>query len=522
MNEKDREGLTAVVAALFLIGGLAAAVRLRIWIMSPVLNPDGVLYVHQARLFYDGVWGGLTGCGLNFFSIYPVLMAGLYPLVQDWESSARLVSLILGSFTVFPVYIIARCFAGPGAALLTCSLFAVLPVAAGAGGMVARDLTCWFFLAWGMAFFMKQFDGKGCKANLFLSCLFYILASWSRVEAIVFPAVSMVYLALWGGSERWKRIIYFIAPAAGTAALGAISGLGIDLDRAFRLNEVLQKLYGPFSAYALLRGDLKAMAGTLPEGALKEFLSQARHSAWIIGAFSVLNSLLRGLLYLYVLPLAAGMAELRRTYARNGLIAYPILLTAALLLLLFLHAIHTWVMDSRFAMILVMGSLAFIAIGFERILQRLSTLPRLSNKLAFFLLFAAVLSVGLVNVMKFTEKDKLVFKEMGEMISSDPRPGRVVLASSQSVARWLTFYGNLNSADPPCPQQDFDPAEAADYAGLIGGLKARKATHLVFEERKWSASRFDLLSNIRAGDLEELGSWSHPSTGRMILFRFLR
>lgn len=505
---------------LVLIAGLAAAVRCRIWIMSSVLNPDGVLYVHQARLFYDGVWGGLTGCGLSFFSIYPVLTAGLYPLVQDWETSARLVSVILGTCTVFPVYIIARRFAGPRAALLTSALFAVLPVAAGAGGLVARDLTCWFFLSWGMVFFLRQFDGKGFRASLSLSSLFYILASWSRVEAIAFLAVSAVYLAIWGGPDRWRRMIYFLAPAAGTAGLGLLSGPWIDLERAFRLDEVWEKLYEPFSAYALLRADLKVIAGSLPEGGLKEFISQARHAAWIIGCFSVVNSLLRGLLYLYVLPLAAGLAGLRKTDSRKGPMLYPILLAAALFLLLYLHAIHTWVMDARFAMILIMGSLAFISLGLERILQALSTLPRLSGRSAFFLLFAAVVALGLVNVMKFSEKDKLVFKEMGEMISSDPRAKKVVFASSQSVARWLTYYGNRDSADPPCPQQDFDPAKAEDHVGLIGSLKARGATHLVFEEAKMPALRLDLLA--KAGELEEIGSWSHPSTGRMILFRFLR
>jgi len=513
-----------LISYLVLITLLAAAVRGYIWFMSPVVNPDGVLYIHQARAFYHGQWEDLTNCSLSFFSIYPLLVALIYPFFHDWVSSARIISILFGSLTVAPVYLMARRFASSEAAILTSVLFAVLPGASGAAGQIVRDLVCWFFLAWGMYLVVSQMEKPAFKASLFLSCLCFLLASWARVEAFLFIILSVVFLALRGGEGRAERILYFSLPLAITFALGILLGplCGLDMAKAFRLREIADKILEPWGAYVGLRGELKGLSRIVEGEALRHFFSQARHNAWLLAAISLAGYVLKAFLYFYFILFAAGIWKAKEISGGIKSVVYPIMISSGALLLLYVHLIHTWVMDTRFVMIFVIPSLCFVAAGIDYTFMVLGRRLRLSFRTAFLLVLMFIILIGVWNDLRFSERDKSIFKEIGEAVAAASAPGKEALVvSSLHTVRWVSFYANMHIAGAPCPQpySDFRAVLGKDYNEMTKNLKAMGASHLLWEERHWPQGTFDLLKNADSGHLKRLGSWYHPDTGEMILFR---
>jgi hypothetical protein len=50
-------------------------------------------------------------------------------------------------------------------------------------------------------------------------------------------------------------------------------------------------------------------------------------------------------------------------------------------------------------------------------------------------------------------------------------------------------------------------------------MKAKGMKYLVWEERNWPADWFDFLLSPYGKDFVLLGQWSHPDTGKILLFR---
>ena len=94
---------------IYLVVLLGLAIRLVAWTNTSVVNPDGTLYIHQAKAIYYGHKEALF-CGYSFIANYPVMIAGVFGIVQDWIFSARLVSLLFGTAALIPLYLLLREF----------------------------------------------------------------------------------------------------------------------------------------------------------------------------------------------------------------------------------------------------------------------------------------------------------------------------------------------------------------------------------------------------------------------------
>ena len=89
MNTPNEPGRVLSVA-IVLIVILGFVIRLVACQQMSVINPDGIYYIHQARVIYFGEWHSLTSCHLTFLSNYPFLVAGAYTLFHDCGCSIRL------------------------------------------------------------------------------------------------------------------------------------------------------------------------------------------------------------------------------------------------------------------------------------------------------------------------------------------------------------------------------------------------------------------------------------------------
>ncbi|MGD9973884.1 MAG: ArnT family glycosyltransferase, partial [Desulfatirhabdiaceae bacterium] len=131
--------------ACILILSAGLAIRFFMAANTVIVNPDGILYIHQARAIYYGQWQNLTSCGLSFISGYPFLIAGMHFLISDWIWSARVVSILLGWLTLISLYGILRQFLKETAGLLCLLMFALTPVLVSNSAEVVREPMMWCF-----------------------------------------------------------------------------------------------------------------------------------------------------------------------------------------------------------------------------------------------------------------------------------------------------------------------------------------------------------------------------------------
>ena len=172
---------------------LAFALRLFSFLFTAIINQDGVLYIHQARAIYYGLWDSVLGCGIGYLSNYSIFIVGAYAVVRNWVIAAKSVSLLFGTFTLVPLYLLLREISRKQIALSACLAFALIPVFVDKSVDVVRDPVYWFFLVFGLYFFVAQI-GKRNRLYLILSSISLLMAAWARMEAVLFIGITFIYL----------------------------------------------------------------------------------------------------------------------------------------------------------------------------------------------------------------------------------------------------------------------------------------------------------------------------------------
>src|SRR6185369_40010 len=98
-----------------------AALLIRLYFIQfyKVISADGVGYVLSARDIVSGAgWGRMTTYGV----VYPTLVALASFPVGDMELAGRLVSVVMGSLLVVPLYMIAMELFSRRVGILACIL----------------------------------------------------------------------------------------------------------------------------------------------------------------------------------------------------------------------------------------------------------------------------------------------------------------------------------------------------------------------------------------------------------------
>jgi hypothetical protein len=184
-------------------------------------------------------------------------------------------------------------------------------------------------------------------------------------------------------------------------------------------------------------------------------------------------------------------------------------------------------MFDRFWVIFVLPAFMAIGFGLQKTLVFMNTQCRLNRPIALSLLCLLILACSLPKDFKSRETDKMVYKEIGEMIANREGNDReITIVKSLRTPNWTPFYANLNVKGAVCPQAHFGILETRfdemvfrDYETLMGYLRSKHATYFLWEEGIWPRHTFDLLERRRPEDLAEVGTWHHPDVGKIILFR---
>jgi 4-amino-4-deoxy-L-arabinose transferase-like glycosyltransferase len=114
------------IAILIILFGFE--IRLFSFSYTYIINPDGVLYIHQARAIYYGLNDSILTCSMGFLSNYSILIVLAYKIFGDWVVAAKSVSLFFGTITLVPVYFLLGRFFRREITLAATLIFALIPV----------------------------------------------------------------------------------------------------------------------------------------------------------------------------------------------------------------------------------------------------------------------------------------------------------------------------------------------------------------------------------------------------------
>lgn len=195
---------------------VALLIRLYFLQFCKVISADGIGYVLSARGIVDGGgWGSTTTYGV----IYPALVALASLPIGDTELAGRLVSIVMGSLLVIPLYLISLELFSRKVGVLACILVLVWsPLRAWSCEVMSQAtyitlLLTGLYLAW-IAI------RKRSPLTSFFAGMVMALSYLTRPEALItFAAIlgAMIVAALLLGIPRQRMITIFLAACAGFA-----------------------------------------------------------------------------------------------------------------------------------------------------------------------------------------------------------------------------------------------------------------------------------------------------------------
>jgi hypothetical protein len=521
----------AAGAGIVLIFLLGVAVRLFACGHTYIISPDGVYYIHQARAIYYGEWHNLTSCCLSFVSSYPFFIAGAYPLIHEWVAAAQLVSLLFGSMTLVPLYLLCRRFFTRDVSALTLLVVALLPLFVIGSGEVIRDPVCWFFLSFGLYFFVASYEKK-FRLLLLFSCLSFLMATWARVESFLFILVSFIFLLLVPQEQRIKRLAWFAMPLISALILifCAVVFLDQPLLHTLRVHDMVHKLWAPIISYEVLRTDLAELMKQPLEGVIPHFLHKARNMVWLVALGTVVRYMIRAYFYLFFIFFVLGLGGMRHRLREDRRILYLCVLSLSVVILFYVHVLQTWMMFDRFWAIFIIP--AFVVMGFGVHKARIIMIEKwhLNPSIAFFIMCLLILVCTLPKDLRGREADKMVYKRIGEHIAEREGGGKEIrILKSLRTPNWTPFYANLGYEGVSCPMIDFgmeapqfEETVFKDYDAFVHYLRKGDIGYFLWEETAWPEGGFNFLDRKHPDHLKEMGSWHHADAGRLILYQVVK
>lgn len=198
---RDTGGRLRKRDVLLLLGCLLLALVIRlIAAHDVVVVADEYLYCNQAQAMRHGNYGDLDcfvppkpGWGLAQGILYPQLMALLSYIVPDYERAGRFISVLMGTLTILPLWLLGSQLYGRRAAHFSALLWALHPLHVQWSTAVYRDATyCCLVTAYG--FFLWEAMQRRQARFYFGAGLTWALAYMTRPEGLVYGLLALLWL----------------------------------------------------------------------------------------------------------------------------------------------------------------------------------------------------------------------------------------------------------------------------------------------------------------------------------------
>ncbi|MFO8091442.1 MAG: glycosyltransferase family 39 protein [Desulfatiglandaceae bacterium] len=506
-----------VIAAIIMLG---CVVRVVACLNTCVVNPDGVVYIHQAAALYHGRIDAFWAPGMSYLSIQPFLIAGAYFFTGNWLVSAMGVSWFFGSAVLLVIFLLLRRFFDRPVTALGLLLFSVMPVFVDISCMVIKEPVAVFFVALGLYFFLGYIEQAKLKFLLW-SGICFLFASWARIESLMFMGVSAVFI-LFAPRKKLTGLAVFLIPVAGILAAVAVSNTltGIGAGELLRSKKILSFFSDILIRYDSLRLSLKELAFSEGRSNVGLFLDGAPNLLWFAALGAVIKCLVKALFYPVVFLFAVGLPRAFRLLLSDRRIFYLGAVAVGSLVVLYFHELTHWYIFPRYMTLSILPSMFVLCCGIASVRDFLQRRLNAPEPIVAVLLAVCLVLMTLPKNLRERECDKLVFRRIGEAAAAESVGGPVMISASASIQRWVSFYANIGNPDR------FDGRILDNHwekfskvkEQFISELHKRAITYILWDELSWGEDRFPIQELLDWPGAEIIGEWSHPDTGRMILF----
>lgn len=500
---------------------LAFGIRLYACLTTYIVNPDGIQYIYQARAIYFQDWHHITTCQISYISPLPFLIALMYALVHDWVIAARTITLLFSFASLIPLYFICIRFFNRSISTMAILVFAMIPAFVGRSADVIRDPIFWPFLTLGLFFYVRHWDEDRIHRpnfTLFWSCFFFILATWTRLEGVMYLSLATVYLLVACKNSRLKSTFIFLSPVLLMIGLGLLIVMlaDIPMNQFLRFERLKSEFLQPFKNYQ----SLDAAVGLLIEnssGHIHEFLRRTQEGIWLVPIGALIICILEKFFYPYVLIWLWGFgncAWLLRKRPANFFLAS----TFVALIVLYLHLINTWMIFDRFLSILILPGILFVANGCKNIISYMQSKFKIQKSTAFILLAAFIIVFGLGKNLRPRYEEKGIFTQIGATIRQHKVPGQVarIAAPSNGDYERVFFYANLDWPGAPCDKAYIGKIHQ-DYSEFVATLKEEGIRYVLYSDDDWPKKQIDLLNLNYEEDFKIIGKWLYEDSENFYL-----
>jgi 4-amino-4-deoxy-L-arabinose transferase-like glycosyltransferase len=492
-----------------------------------IINRDGHHYIYQAQAIFSGEWSNLVSCKISFVSIYPFFIAAANMLFHDWIVSGVFVSLLFGWATLFPLYFLLRRFVSETVCAAAMVIYALVPTFVNCSGDIVRGPVFWFFLSLGMLMFVRQWDEQTgrqrYRLDLLMSCFFFLLAAWARVEGVAFIAASLFYLLIARTERKLERVLIFTGPLISIALAATAIALfsNNNIAHTVRVEEVAGKVTELLFQYKGLHAQIKALY-LQHDGLISEFLHRIRESLWIIPFAIILHNIIEVFFYPFALIYFIGLINIRHMLRQHQHASYFLWLMLAGFGVLYLHLIHSGIMIHRFFSILILPSCIVMAHGVETTIAFLQKRYRLQPTTAVIVVVTVFCLIAIPKNMRPKEKDGFLYRQAAQLIEKSKPNDQVELiagAKKSSTYDYIFLYAHRKYPAPLCGEELIATIAAdTDYDQLIARLDRRNIRYLLYEERYWPKHQIDFLAAPYQRDFDLLKEWRFSDRQKIMLF----
>jgi hypothetical protein len=506
---------------LILVIGLGLLFRIYSAYFVPLINPDGTLYIQQARALYYGMYGSVTDC-YPYLSNYPIFVALLYPLTGDWVLSGRMVSLIFGTLSLVPLFLILRRFFDAATSTISALVFALMPAFIIHSHAVIRGPIYWFFVLLGLYFFLLCLETKKSVFLLPLSCIAFLMATWARVEGSLFLLGSALYLGISRNERGWRGLFIFLLPLLLLFASLFLYAYLFDpnLFKLIPAEPILFRLNSFISTYQYLRENLSKLITEKLPGFSPYFFPTVRSLLWLIGLGALVGTMIKAFFPPFFLILFLGVLKSRHAILKDPRLIYLSALSFGALLILYCQTLYNWAITSRHTLLFLLPAFVFVGFGISWVREFLIDRWRLKpSRVTLILLGIVFLSTLPKNLRTDRGVDNLAYKEIGQFIANtEGRIHEISVAGSFKRLMVVHFYANEAFPGAPC----------FDRNGLLNGnhidpksLIQSRFDYYIWDETFGPPGTLRQIREDFASHFQEKGEWHSPKLGKMIVFKIL-
>ena len=496
--------------------------RLYLFHHNPIINPDGYLYIQQAKALYYGMFDQVLRC-YDYLSPYPIAVAAAYPIFGNWVTAAQSVNMVFSTLALIPLYGLLRCFLPVAAALLTLTAYALLPPYVLVGRDVLRDPTYWFFAVSGLFLFVRHM-GKRQPLLLLAGSICLAIGTWSRIECSLFILVSAAFILFSDHRHRWHDLGLFIAPYAAACLAGlAVSQLAhISLLELLKPERIFSRPFEFIVNYNHLRADIKSLydLDTVKNGIF--FFPRVRNLVWWIALGTIIVHIAETLFYLFFVLLVIGIRTGWTAVRQDRRYLYLTVLCGLALVLLYTQTLYNWVMTSRFLAVFLFPAAVFIGLGLEKSTAVLSGKFRFPPKAGYAVICILTLAIFVPKILRANfDPDKLIYYDIGRAIARQEDARRPVsVCGAFKRVRAVHFHANLDMPGAVC----FDNAailRRTDAAG-VGSVLSAGYDYFVWDQAGWQGRGIGKWPKKAKRRFRKIGEWTSRDRGKLILYEVIR